>query len=337
MQVCRRSLSVLIPLIVLCLIGSTRIAEATANGSLRIQVDVPSRTATVEIPFLIAGWALDTASLVDSNIDTVHAWAFPLTGDPIFLGAATMNVPRPDVAAAFGARFQNAGFSLIVTQALKPGAYTLQVFARRASTGTFDVVEQVPVTVRGITLSDLRPCAAGQGPQFDGTKWICATNRGATGPGPAGEKGEPGSPASEANLGRIAYSARSVTVRCDIPGDKEIGVLTITPSGNAGEVAFVKVDAAIHLDAGSSAATGSDIIVRLVREGSSDGSVAQRFFLAHGGAPSALTWAVEAPAGVPSTFRVLLSHASAVGSFTADTAISAIAAPLGANGTKSLN
>jgi len=37
--------------------------------------------------------------------------------------------------------------------------------------------------VRGITLSDLGPCAAGQGPQFDGTSWVCATNRG---PGPAG-------------------------------------------------------------------------------------------------------------------------------------------------------
>jgi len=90
-----------------------------------------------------------------------------MTGAPILLGAATINEQRPDMAAVFGARFQEAGFSLIVTQALRPSAYPLQVFARRASTGTFDVVEQVPATVRGITLSDLRPCAAG----FRGLPW----------------------------------------------------------------------------------------------------------------------------------------------------------------------
>ena len=181
MNVCRRFSSAFIPLIFLFLIGSARIAQA-ANASLLLQVDAPGRTATIETPFLVAGWALDTSAVVGTNIDAVHVWAFPVTGAPIFLGAATINLPRPDVAAVFGARFQNAGFNLIATQALRPGGYTLQVFAHRASTGTFDVVKQVPITVRGITLSDLGPCAAGQGPQFDGTSWVCATNRGPVGP-----------------------------------------------------------------------------------------------------------------------------------------------------------
>jgi hypothetical protein len=189
-----RSSSVLIALIVLSLIGFTRIVQAqplTANGSLLIHVEGPGRTATVETPFSIGRWALDTASVVGTNVDAVHAWAFPVTGAPIFLGAATMNGWRPDVAVVYGKRFQEAGFHVSVKEALRPGAYTLQVFGRRASTGTFDVVEQVPITVRGITLSDLDPCAAGQGPQFNGTSWVCVDP--AIGPqGPAGPIGPTG-------------------------------------------------------------------------------------------------------------------------------------------------
>lgn len=191
---CRRCSSAFIPLIFLSLIGSTRIAHAQQR-SLLLQVDAPSLAATVETRFLIAGWALDRSAVVGTNVDAVHVWAFPVTGAPIFLGAAVINLPRPDVAAVFGARFQKAGFNLIAAQALRPGAYTLQVSARRASTGRFDVVKQVPITVRGITLSDLGPCAAGQGPQFDGTSWVCATNRGAIGPtGPPGPIGPTSSP-----------------------------------------------------------------------------------------------------------------------------------------------
>ena len=206
MSVYRRPSSIFIPLMLLSLVVSARSVQAqqmTANGSLRLQVDAPAATATVDSRFLLGGWVLDTASAVGPNIDAVHVWAFPVIGAPTFLGAATLNGQRPDVAAAFGARFQDAGFNLLVTHTLRPGSYTLQVFARRTSTGTFDVVGQVPVTVRGITLSDLDPCVAGEGPQFNGTTWICAATAGPIGPqgpagpvgptGPAGSAGAPGS------------------------------------------------------------------------------------------------------------------------------------------------
>ena len=195
MSVCRRSFSIFIPLVLLVLIGSTRLAQAqsSADSSLRLQVDAPGRTATVETPFLIAGWALDLKSVAGTNIDAIHVWAFPANGAPIFVGAATLNLARADVAGVFGAQFQSAGFSLMSTGTLRPGAYTLQVFARRASTGTFDIVEQIPVTVRGITLSDLEPCQTGQIPQFNGTSWVCAANPAGIGPqGPAGPSGPAG-------------------------------------------------------------------------------------------------------------------------------------------------
>jgi len=196
MFVRRRSSFVFIPLFLMALLGSARIAQAqqvSSDGALRLQVDVPGRTATVDAPFPIQGWAIDATSVTGPNIDAVHVWAFPVLGDPIFVGAAALDGARPDVANAFGQQFRGAGFNLMVTRPLKPGAYTLQVFARRASTGTFDVVALVPVTVRGITLSDLEACQAGQSPQFNGTSWVCATNPGGTGPqGPAGPAGATG-------------------------------------------------------------------------------------------------------------------------------------------------
>ena len=190
---CRRSSFASIALILLSLVGSARIVQAqglAAADSLRLQVDSPGRTATVEVPFLIGGWALDVASMAGPNIDAIHVWAIPVSGPPVFVGAAALGGLRPDVAGAFGAQFQAAGFNLTVMQALRPGAYTLNVYARRASTGTFDVVEQVPVTVRGITLSDLDSCLAGQSPQFNGASWACVTGLGSMGPqGPVGPTG----------------------------------------------------------------------------------------------------------------------------------------------------
>src|SRR4029077_2899901 len=119
MSAYRRSLSIVIPLVLLFLIGSARLAQAqTSAASLRLQVDTPGRTATVETPFLVAGWALDLRSVSGSNIDAIHVWAFPVNGPPIFIGAATLNVARPDVAGVFGAQFQGAGFGLITTGAL---------------------------------------------------------------------------------------------------------------------------------------------------------------------------------------------------------------------------
>ena len=180
--------------LVLCVLGAARATAAqegvVASGALRLSTDAPATGSSVLPPFLVGGWALETSAASGSGVDAVHVWASPAIGPAIFLGVAAMNAARPDVAAIFGAQFQQAGFNLVVTTALPPGNYTLQVLARRASTGTFDIVEQVPVVVRGVTLSDLVPCAADQVPRFDGAAWGCATATGPQGPaGPAGPTG----------------------------------------------------------------------------------------------------------------------------------------------------
>src|SRR5262245_45415159 len=166
------------------------------NGTLRLQTDAPAAGSTLAVPFAIGGWALDTAAATGTGIDAIHVWAIPPNGAPTFLGAGVLGVSRPDVAALFGAQFQNSGFNLTATAPLAPGAYTLAVFGHRAATNAFDIVQQTPIAIRGITLSDLFPCTAAQVPQFDGTSWGCATNPGVQGPpgptGPAGPVGPTG-------------------------------------------------------------------------------------------------------------------------------------------------
>lgn len=160
------------------------------SGPLRIQVDTPTAGATVVLPFAVGGWAIDQLAPSGSGIDAVDAWAVPTSGAPTFLGSAKMGGSRPDVAAIFGAQFRPSGFDLGANALLTPGAYMLTVFGRRASTGAFEIVEQVPITVRGVTLSDLLPCGPGQVPQFDGTSWVCSNNSGLQGaPGPQGPAG----------------------------------------------------------------------------------------------------------------------------------------------------
>src|SRR6185436_18563568 len=64
----------------------------------------------------------------------------------IFLGAAPVNVPRPDVGAIFGAQFGSSGFNLGV-RGLAPGPYRLIVYAHSTLTGTFPIWRIVDVTV----------------------------------------------------------------------------------------------------------------------------------------------------------------------------------------------
>jgi Collagen triple helix repeat (20 copies) len=192
-----RSLSISIFLCCFSLMIGIRSAAAqqpTINGPLRLQVDIPAASTTVTLPFGVGGWAIDQLASSGTGIDAVHVWAIPTSGAPTFLGAATMGVSRPDVAAAFGAQFEASGFNLSANAVLAPGGYTLAVFGHRSSTGTFDIVEQVPITVRGVTLSDLVPCTAGQVPQFNGAAWGCADNPGVPGvQGPQGPQGPAGS------------------------------------------------------------------------------------------------------------------------------------------------
>jgi hypothetical protein len=114
---------------------------------VRFTVDAPAAGA-VTLPATLAGWIADASSPYDTGIDTVHVWAVPFDGSaPIFVGAATYGIPRPDVAAAFGnAALTNSGFALALT-GLRAGHYRLAVYARRTGAVLFDVFRFVDIDI----------------------------------------------------------------------------------------------------------------------------------------------------------------------------------------------
>jgi hypothetical protein len=116
---------------------------SVAGGSASQNGSGPS--ATSRRPAMIAGWAY-VEGLANTGISAIHVYAQPVSGGaPIFVGAAALGDPSPDVATRYGAQYERAGFHLSAN-ALPPGTYDLVVFAQNARTGTFQLVRTVRAT-----------------------------------------------------------------------------------------------------------------------------------------------------------------------------------------------
>jgi hypothetical protein len=112
----------------------------------RMAIDIPQANESVSTSVRVAGWALEE-SAVDAGIDAVHVWAYPVAGGaPMFVGATTTFIPRPDVAAQLGGEFLRSGFD--VTGTLPAGTYDLLVVVRNAVTHVFDSRRVVRITVQ---------------------------------------------------------------------------------------------------------------------------------------------------------------------------------------------
>jgi predicted outer membrane repeat protein len=119
---------------------------ATAVPVNRMALDTPADGAIVHGPFSIAGWAFDEHPST-AGLDAIHVWAFPVAGGvPTFGGAATLGIPRPDVAALYGAQYATSGFSVDVA-GLAPGVYDVVVFGHSSVSGTFNLQRVVRVVV----------------------------------------------------------------------------------------------------------------------------------------------------------------------------------------------
>lgn len=126
--------------------------SVTVEASPSVRLDAPGPNAVVGQRFLVGGWAADFSAASGGGIDLVHVYAYPLdaagrTGAPAFLGQALVNVPRPDVGAAFGGQFGTTGYN-ILAPALPPGRYRVVAFGRSLVSGTFAAAATVDVTVR---------------------------------------------------------------------------------------------------------------------------------------------------------------------------------------------
>jgi hypothetical protein len=130
-------------------------AIAAGDSEIRMHVDSPAHGTTVSASLGtgavidVAGWALDPQAFTGSGIGAIHVWARRLdqpTAGPEFVGAATLGVSRPDVAAAFGPGSHSAGYQLTAT--LAPGLYELTVYAWNYRTARWEDARSVRITVR---------------------------------------------------------------------------------------------------------------------------------------------------------------------------------------------
>jgi hypothetical protein len=128
----------------------------SAKGSNRVGpqtiIDAPKAGASVGSPFFVGGWAADLGSTVDTGVNTVHVWAYPIDAhgnrlDPIFIGPAIYGGSRPDVASVYGDRFGDSGYGIIV-DGLAPGTYDIAVFAYSTVVNNFTSATVVRVTTR---------------------------------------------------------------------------------------------------------------------------------------------------------------------------------------------
>src|SRR5260370_41117167 len=99
----------------------------------QVLIDAPAPGPANAASLFVGGWAADLDSAVESGVDAVHVWAYPINAAepydaPILLGAATYGGARPDVAAIYGERFGHTGYGIRV-DGLAPGTYDLAVFA----------------------------------------------------------------------------------------------------------------------------------------------------------------------------------------------------------------
>ena len=122
--------------------------KSTALAGPHLVIDAPRSQQDVAQPFAVTGWAADLDSDAGPGVDTIHVWAYPLTGGPpVFLGTPTYGGMRPDVGAAHGERFIASGFSLVV-QGLPHGNYDLAAFPWSNVTGGFVAPTVVRLTIR---------------------------------------------------------------------------------------------------------------------------------------------------------------------------------------------
>jgi co-chaperonin GroES (HSP10) len=114
-----------------------------------VHIDVPAPARLDSGTFHVSGWAFTPENATPPGVDAVHVYAALVpSGTPQFVGAATLGLARPDVAATYGPEALNSGFDLAVT-GLGAGTWDLYVYPRETGKASFAAPAIVRVTVPG--------------------------------------------------------------------------------------------------------------------------------------------------------------------------------------------
>jgi len=123
-------------------------APVAGDGEGEIRMHIDAATVDAGRAVRVEGWALDPQAFTGSGIGTAHVWARRIdvpTVSAEFLGEATRGVARPDVAAAFGAGFGQAGF--LLNAPLAPGTYDITVYIWNLRTARWEDARTVRLSV----------------------------------------------------------------------------------------------------------------------------------------------------------------------------------------------
>jgi VCBS repeat protein/FG-GAP repeat protein/BACON domain-containing protein len=121
--------------------------------STRIQIYSPAENASVRQPFTLSGWSADLTAPTGTGVNGIRIYADPNPGSGaprMFLGDAAYGNPRPDVAAAYGARFEHSGFTYSVSN-LPSGRYRFLIFARNAASNTYNAFREYTLNLTNPT------------------------------------------------------------------------------------------------------------------------------------------------------------------------------------------
>jgi hypothetical protein len=120
-------------------------ARVSGDSEVRMSLDAVAHAGSVRVegPVLserswrVEGWAFDPDAPIGNGVGAVHVWAQTPQG-AVFLGAASLNGPRADVGAAYGAQFSHAGFTLHSTTGLPAGTHTVTAYVWLERTGRWE-------------------------------------------------------------------------------------------------------------------------------------------------------------------------------------------------------
>jgi hypothetical protein len=118
-----------------------------------LTIESPTQGSLVGQPFYVTGWAMDTRATTGTGVNAVQIFSQPVGGGAVtLLGNATFT-QRPDVAAAFGAKYARAGYTFSVW-GMPAGKYVLIVKARSTVTNTWVISATVTVTTGPLNFID---------------------------------------------------------------------------------------------------------------------------------------------------------------------------------------
>jgi len=123
-----------------------RFGSTLVDVTIAPTTDAPVRMHLDAAHPVLEGWALDPQSASGAGIGAVHVWARQGAAAPVFLGVADIHLPRPDVAAAHGAQFPDAGFRFTAT--LPAGEWEVTAYVWVTRTGRFEDARSMRVVIK---------------------------------------------------------------------------------------------------------------------------------------------------------------------------------------------